>query len=244
MDELAMIREAFPAAPDPDVAMLAPSAAPARRCHPRRPPSACAVAHDCAGGRRGRAPRSGSRNRRRCDGPLRPRRDARRPRRPGRDGDPHGLRLPRSRRLQSATRRDAEGDHGRPGRRRALHRPERTLRPGDAGGERRRIGDREHLLARSRRTLEYGKDRSHVEFALPHGGTRTLAWTPGQGSVDVTDRFAGGNTSQTTLHSGDVVPLLPDTLDDQPVHTRQGGHGRARLRPWRGVLAVDLPAEQ
>jgi len=65
-------------------------------------------------------------------------------------------------------------------------------------------------------TLEYGKDRSHVEFALPDGGTRTIAWTPGQGTVDVTDRFADGSTSQTTLHSGDVVPLLPGTLDDRP----------------------------
>jgi hypothetical protein len=65
-------------------------------------------------------------------------------------------------------------------------------------------------------TLEYGKDRSHVEFALPDGGTRTIAWTPGQGTVDVTDRFGDGSTSQTALHSGDVVPLLPGTLDDQP----------------------------
>lgn len=65
-------------------------------------------------------------------------------------------------------------------------------------------------------TLEYGNDRSHVEFALPDGGTRTLAWAPGQGSVDVTDRSANGNTSHTTLHSGDVVPLLPGTLDDRP----------------------------
>lgn len=39
---------------------------------------------------------------------------------------------------------------------------------------------------------------------------------PGQGTIDVTDRFADGRTSQTTLHSGDVVPLLPGTLDDQP----------------------------
>lgn len=65
-------------------------------------------------------------------------------------------------------------------------------------------------------TLEYGKDRSHVEFALPDDGTRTIAWKNGEGTVDVTDRFADGATSQTTLHSGDVVPLLPGTLDDQP----------------------------
>jgi len=65
-------------------------------------------------------------------------------------------------------------------------------------------------------TLESGKDRSHMELALPDGGTRTLAWTPGQGTIDVTDQFADGRTSQTTLHSGDVVPLLPGTLDDQP----------------------------
>lgn len=25
-------------------------------------------------------------------------------------------------------------------------------------------------------TLEYGRDRSHAEFALPDGGTRTIAW--------------------------------------------------------------------
>jgi hypothetical protein len=65
-------------------------------------------------------------------------------------------------------------------------------------------------------TLEYGKDRSHVEFALPDGGTRAIAWTPGEGTVDVSDRLADGATSRTTLHSGDVVPLLPGTLDDRP----------------------------
>lgn len=65
-------------------------------------------------------------------------------------------------------------------------------------------------------TLERGKDRSHMELALPDGGTRTIAWTPGQGTVEVTDRFADGASSQVTLHSGDVVPLLPGTLGDQP----------------------------
>lgn len=65
-------------------------------------------------------------------------------------------------------------------------------------------------------TRESSSGRSHVQLALPDGGTRTLAWTPGQGTIDVTDRFADGRTSQTTLHSGDVVPLLPGTLDDQP----------------------------
>ena len=67
----------------------------------------------------------------------------------------------------------------------------------------------------ARPTLELNV-RSHIEFALPDGGTRTIAWTRGEGTVDVTDRLADGSTSQTTLHSGDVVPLLPGTLDDQP----------------------------
>ena len=65
-------------------------------------------------------------------------------------------------------------------------------------------------------TLEYGPESSRVEFALPDGGTRTIAWKNGQGIVDVTDRFADGTVSDMTLHSGDVVPLLPRTLDDQP----------------------------
>jgi len=68
----------------------------------------------------------------------------------------------------------------------------------------------------ARGTLEYGNGSSHVEVALPGGGTRTIAWKQGEGTVDVTDRFADGTTSQTTLHSGDVVPLLPGTLDDRP----------------------------
>ena len=34
--------------------------------------------------------------------------------------------------------------------------------------------------------------------------------------MDVSDRFADGTTAETTLHSGDVVPLFPGTLDDQP----------------------------
>ena len=67
-------------------------------------------------------------------------------------------------------------------------------------------------------TLERGKDRSHMELALPGGGTRAIAWTNGQGTVDVTDRRSDGTTLETTLHSGDVVPLVPGTLDDQP-HT-------------------------
>jgi len=66
------------------------------------------------------------------------------------------------------------------------------------------------------RTRENTSDRSQVEFALPGGGTRTIAWTPEHGTVDVTDRFVDGTSLQTTLHSGDVVPLLPGTLDDRP----------------------------
>ena len=110
-------------------------------------------------------------------------------------------------------------------------------------------------------TLEYGKDRSHVEFALPNGGTRTIAWKNGQGTVDVTDRFADGATSETTLHSGDVVPLLPGTLDDRPYTPDKAvtvdldfGHGEgyplwiypqrnealAGQEPWRDPRATPL----
>ena len=69
-------------------------------------------------------------------------------------------------------------------------------------------------LSRSR-TEQNGSSRAAI--TLPDGGTRSFAWRAGEGSITVTDRRADGTSTQTVLRSGDVVPLLPGTLADQPL---------------------------
>jgi hypothetical protein len=69
-------------------------------------------------------------------------------------------------------------------------------------------------LARSTREIN-GTYQARVE--LPDGGARIFAWRMGEGHITVTDVRTDGTTSHTTLRSGDVVPLLPGSLDDQPL---------------------------
>lgn len=61
----------------------------------------------------------------------------------------------------------------------------------------------------------HGIEEAKVE--LPGGATRTFSWRTGEGLITATDVHPDGTSSRTILHSGDVVPLLPATLDDQPL---------------------------
>lgn len=47
------------------------------------------------------------------------------------------------------------------------------------------------------------------------GGERTITWHQGSGTMTVADSI-GGQTTTTALHAGDVVPLIPGTLDNRP----------------------------
>jgi hypothetical protein len=69
-------------------------------------------------------------------------------------------------------------------------------------------------LARSRHETN-GSEQARVE--LPSGGTRVFSWRAGEGHITVTDVRPGGPSSRSILRSGDVVPLLPGTLADQPL---------------------------
>lgn len=66
-------------------------------------------------------------------------------------------------------------------------------------------------------TRMFDGTRHLVTLQLPGGASRTIAWKTGQGTVTVTDRQPDGTTSTKQLLSGDVVPLLPGTLTDQPL---------------------------
>lgn len=75
------------------------------------------------------------------------------------------------------------------------------------------MGSYARELSRSLRVDREGKGA----FELPGGVTRTLSWVSGAGTITVTDRLADGTSSRTTLRSGDVVPLVPGTLENRPL---------------------------
>jgi len=50
---------------------------------------------------------------------------------------------------------------------------------------------------------------------LPDGGKRTITWHVADGSIVMRDSV-GGRTRSTTLHAGDVVPLIPGSLAHAP----------------------------
>lgn len=50
---------------------------------------------------------------------------------------------------------------------------------------------------------------------LPNGGTRTITWKAATGAMTVADTV-GGTTTSTQLTAGDVVPLIPGTLTNDP----------------------------
>jgi hypothetical protein len=50
---------------------------------------------------------------------------------------------------------------------------------------------------------------------LAHGGRRTITWHVTDGSIAIRDTV-DGTTTTTTLHAGDVVPLIPGSLAHDP----------------------------
>lgn len=54
-----------------------------------------------------------------------------------------------------------------------------------------------------------------VTVAVPDRGSRTISFATGEGDVEV--GTPGADATTTVLRSGDVVPLLPGTLADQPL---------------------------
>ena len=67
------------------------------------------------------------------------------------------------------------------------------------------------------------------KVALPGGGTRTINWRIRTGAVTVTDR-SGGSETTTYLHAGDVVPLIPSSVTNDP-------------RSLDKAVTFDLPTE-
>lgn len=64
---------------------------------------------------------------------------------------------------------------------------------------------------------------------LPNGGTRTITWHVKTGAVTISDRRDGATTT-THLQTGDVVPLIPGTLANDP-------------RTLDKAVSFDLPTE-
>jgi len=104
--------------------------------------------------------------------------------------------------------------------------------------------------------------RHLMTLQLPGGGTRTIAWKTGQGTVTVSDTRPDGTASTAQLFSGDVVPLLPGTLADHPLTPDKAvtfdlAHGNYPVwiypqpnqayvgsPPWRNDLTpVELPTD-
>jgi hypothetical protein len=67
------------------------------------------------------------------------------------------------------------------------------------------------------------------KVALLSGGTRTINWQIRTGAVTVTDRSSGSATT-THLHAGDVLPLIPGSVTDDP-------------RTLDKAVSFDLPTE-
>ena len=81
----------------------------------------------------------------------------------------------------------------------------------------------------SRGTVAYGDDGGTWRVRLPDGTARAITWTRSTGSVLVTDRSPGGAVETTPLHAGDVVPLVPGSLD-------------AAARTLEKAVTFDLPS--
>jgi hypothetical protein len=50
---------------------------------------------------------------------------------------------------------------------------------------------------------------------LPDGAERTISWQRATGSVTMTDRAEDGSRQTAELHAGDVVTLVPDSIDPE-----------------------------
>jgi hypothetical protein len=62
-------------------------------------------------------------------------------------------------------------------------------------------------------SIHHTRTGGEWQLDLPDGTSRTIAWQRATGSLTVTDRKPDGSTETAELHAGDVVPLVPDTID-------------------------------
>jgi hypothetical protein len=89
-------------------------------------------------------------------------------------------------------------------------------------------------LFRSLESRGENGENAQTTIELPGGGTRTIRWKRGEGTLTVTDEHADGTTATTTLRSGDVVPLVPGSLRDQPLTPDKAVTFELELRPDYG----------
>jgi hypothetical protein len=50
-------------------------------------------------------------------------------------------------------------------------------------------------------------------FRLPDGTSRRITWRHADGSMKITDTAPDGSVTVTPVHAGDVLPLVPDSID-------------------------------
>ena len=63
--------------------------------------------------------------------------------------------------------------------------------------------------------IHFTRTSGEWQLDLPDGTSRTITWARPTGSLTVTDRRPDGSAETTELHAGDVVPLVPDSIDPQ-----------------------------
>lgn len=87
--------------------------------------------------------------------------------------------------------------------------------------------------------------REVITIAAPDGASRTVTFAAGEGHVEVA---ASGAEAASVLRSGDVVPLLPGTLADEPLTPDKAvtfdlanGIAQVWIYPERNEVYVDAP---
>lgn len=85
---------------------------------------------------------------------------------------------------------------------------------------------------------------------LPSGGTREITWFSATGAITVRDTIPDGATTATPLHAGDVVPLVPGSLDndsrslDKAVTFDLPTGNQVIIFPRLNKTYIDLPEPQ
>jgi hypothetical protein len=101
---------------------------------------------------------------------------------------------------------------------------------------------------RTQGTVEIDHTGGSWMAMLPDGRVRTVRWVNATGSLTVADRLPDGKQQTTTYHPGDVVPLVPDSIDaaartlDKAVTFDLPDMGRVSIFPTFNETYVDGPA--
>ncbi len=87
-----------------------------------------------------------------------------------------------------------------------------------------------------------------ITLSLPGGETRTISFTAGEGRLEVAGTSEAGPRTRSFLRSGDVVPLVPGTLADEPLTPDKAvtfdldnGIAQAWIYPGRNEAYVGSP---